>query len=107
MQDIALHANGGGGRQCECERSAQLAARGGDMQIIGTKVMPPLRETVRFVHDGQTALYPRECSPKCATAKPFRCDEDGFVFRMRERVQPTSLFGSGQKSSLPNRALTT
>ena len=75
MNDVILHARGSRGGQRQHDRHMELIARLGNMQIIGAKVVPPLREAMRFVDGEQADRDAAERFPKGATAQMFRRNE--------------------------------
>ena len=96
FENVVLHANCR--RRGERERNGrfEFAPRVRELQIVGTKIVTPLRQTMRFVNRQHAERNLLQCAAEICTAKTFGRDQNNFVLSLRERGKAFVLFGGGQ-----------
>ena len=92
VNDVILHARRGGGGQRQHDRRVEVIARVGDVQIIGAKVVAPLRQAVRFVDGEQADRDAAERFTKGAAAQPLRRNEHDLEAAFGQGAEPIGLF---------------
>jgi hypothetical protein len=92
-EEVVLHTRGGGGRQRERDGRAEFAAGLGDVEVVRSEIVAPLRHAMGFVHHQEAEGDAGEGLAKGAAAEALRRDEDDFVLAVREGAEAASLLG--------------
>ncbi len=91
LHDIGLHIDRGRGCQGQHLRLPQMRNRLAQPQIVGAKIMSPLRDTMRLIHRKQRYLHLLHSTEKAGIAKALRRHIEQFVSSCPARPQPLEL----------------
>lgn len=78
MADLGRHPGGGGGRKTEDARDFQFGRETGKLEVVGTKVVTPFRNTVGLVDREESELVPGQAKAELFIGESFRSHEEKF-----------------------------
>ncbi len=97
-RDVGPDPGGSGGGEGGGEGIAHARPRRGDVEVVGAKIVAPLRDAVRFVNGQQRYVHLRERALEGGAAEPLGGDVDQPIVARLHRRQSGELLGARDRA---------